>query len=124
MNRREMEAGIHRDLADRLTYGGYLRLDRILNAQFPLSDPAHHDEMLFIVQHQVSELWFKLVLHELGAAIEHLRSLGVTSVELLPVQQGNHRNAGQQRGTREDELMIAGRVGAQPGLPQRDVLWR
>ena len=74
MKRREMEAGIHRDLADRLTYGGYLRLDRVLNAQFPLSDPAHHDEMLFIVQHQVSELWFKLVLHELGAAIAHLRA--------------------------------------------------
>jgi tryptophan 2,3-dioxygenase len=74
MKRRELEDGIHRDLADRLTYSGYLRLDRVLDAQFPLSKPAHHDEMLFIVQHQVAELWFKLVLHELGAAIANLRA--------------------------------------------------
>ncbi len=74
MKRREMEDGIHRDLTDRLTYSGYLRLDRVLDAQFPLSQPAHHDEMLFIVQHQVSELWFKLVLHELEAAIANLRA--------------------------------------------------
>ncbi|MEO0421423.1 MAG: tryptophan 2,3-dioxygenase family protein [Pseudomonadota bacterium] len=68
----ELEAGIERDLRDRLTYTGYLRLDLLLNAQLPLSDPQHHDEMLFIVQHQVSELWMKLILHELDAAIAHV----------------------------------------------------
>jgi tryptophan 2,3-dioxygenase len=73
MNKRELEAGIHRDLADRLTYAGYLRLDALLGAQQPLSDPPHHDEMLFIIQHQTSELWMKLIIHELGAAREHLR---------------------------------------------------
>jgi tryptophan 2,3-dioxygenase len=72
-NQRPLEAGIHVDLAGRLTYGGYLRLDKLLDAQQPLSDPPHHDEMLFIVQHQVSELWLKLLIHELGAAIGHLR---------------------------------------------------
>jgi tryptophan 2,3-dioxygenase len=74
MRRREMEAGIHRDLRDRLSYAGYLALDRILDAQHPLSDPPHHDEMLFIVQHQVTELWMKLVIHELDAAIAAIRA--------------------------------------------------
>jgi tryptophan 2,3-dioxygenase len=74
MPRREMEEGIHLDLRDRMTYAGYLGLDRILNAQQPLSVPPHHDEMLFIVQHQVTELWMKLVLHELEAAMASIRA--------------------------------------------------
>ena len=73
-NRRELEAEIETDLKDRLTYSGYLGLDRLLSAQQPLSDPPHHDEMLFIIQHQTSELWMKLLLHEIGAALEHVRS--------------------------------------------------
>ena len=55
------------DFSQSMSYGDYLQLDAILNAQKPLS-PAH-DEMLFIVQHQTSELWMKLMLHELRAAI-------------------------------------------------------
>ena len=55
------------DFSKDMSYGDYLHLDEILNAQHPLS-PAH-DEMLFIVQHQTSELWMKLMLHELRAAI-------------------------------------------------------
>ena len=54
-----------------LTYSGYLRLPEILNAQTPLSDA--HDEMLFIVIHQTSELWIKLCLHEFRAARQALR---------------------------------------------------
>jgi tryptophan 2,3-dioxygenase len=50
-----------------LTYGAYLHLDQLLGAQHPVSRPVHHDELLFIVQHQTSELWLKLVLHELRA---------------------------------------------------------
>jgi len=73
-NQRPLEQGITTDLGERLSYGGYLQLDTLLSAQRPLSDPAHHDEMLFIVQHQVSELWMKLVIHELRAAIAHLRN--------------------------------------------------
>jgi tryptophan 2,3-dioxygenase len=73
-----LEPGIVTDLSDRLTYGGYLRLDRLLSAQQPLSGgedtPPRHDEMLFIVQHQVSELWMKLMIHELRAAIAHVRA--------------------------------------------------
>lgn len=53
-------------------YGGYLQLGRLLGAQQPRS--AHHDEMLFIVQHQVAELWMKLMIHELTAAIGHVRA--------------------------------------------------
>ena len=73
-NERPLEAGIHTDLEGRLTYGGYLRLDQLLSAQQPLSQPPHHDEMLFIVQHQTSELWLKLLIHELSAATDHLRN--------------------------------------------------
>ncbi|NKI34372.1 tryptophan 2,3-dioxygenase [Wenzhouxiangella sp. XN79A] len=73
-NRRELEEGIHTDLADRLDYQGYLALDRVLDAQVPLSDPPHHDELLFIIQHQTAELWFKLIIHELKAAIRHLEA--------------------------------------------------
>ncbi|MEO5565479.1 MAG: tryptophan 2,3-dioxygenase family protein [Luteimonas sp.] len=72
-NERPLEAGIHTDLSGRMSYGGYLRLDRLLSAQEPLSQPPHHDELLFIIQHQVSELWLKLLVHELGAAVVHLQ---------------------------------------------------
>ena len=60
------------DLAAETSYGGYLGLDRLLAAQQPRS--SHHDEMLFIIQHQTSELWMKLMIHELAAAIGHVRS--------------------------------------------------
>ena len=72
-NQRALEAGIHTDLAGRMSYAGYLHLERLLSAQQPLSQPAHHDEMLFIVQHQVAELWMKLMIHELRSALEHLQ---------------------------------------------------
>lgn len=62
------EASIHTDFKNNMTYGEYLNLDKILAGQNRLSD--HHDEMLFIVIHQVSELWMKLILHELRGAIE------------------------------------------------------
>jgi tryptophan 2,3-dioxygenase len=68
-NRRELETGIETNLRDRQNYGGYLQLDTLLSAQKPISNPPYHDEMLFIVQHHVSELWMKLVIHELQAAI-------------------------------------------------------
>ncbi|WP_440225565.1 tryptophan 2,3-dioxygenase [Dokdonella sp. MW10] len=71
-NRRDIEQGVEIDLRDRLTYSGYLQLDTLLSAQKPLSDPPHHDEMLFITQHHVSELWMKLVIHELRAALANL----------------------------------------------------
>ena len=72
-NKRRLEAGITTDLSNRLTYEGYLGLERLLDAQHPLSDPEHPDELLFIVQHQTSELWFKLIIHEIEAAIGWLR---------------------------------------------------
>jgi tryptophan 2,3-dioxygenase len=60
------------DLAADTSYGGYLGLERLLSAQRPRS--SHHDEMLFIIQHQTSELWMKLLIHELSAAIEHVKA--------------------------------------------------
>ena len=64
-NERDLEAGVHTDLKDSMTYGSYLDLDRLLGAQRPVSSPEHHDELLFIIQHQTTELWFRLVIHEL-----------------------------------------------------------
>jgi tryptophan 2,3-dioxygenase len=82
-NLREVEAGVTRDLRDRQTYAGYLHLDRLLSAQVPLSDPEHHDELLFIVQHQTSELWMRLIIHELDAV---LTALSID--DLGPAQKG------------------------------------
>jgi tryptophan 2,3-dioxygenase len=70
-NYRELEESIHTDLKDRMSYDNYLHLAEVLNAQHRLSD--QHDEMLFIVIHQASELWLKLAGHELEAAIRNLR---------------------------------------------------
>jgi len=70
-NFRELEAGIHTDLKDRMSYGKYLHLPEVLNAQHLLSD--QHDEMLFIVIHQASELWLKLAGHEVEAAIQNVK---------------------------------------------------
>ena len=67
---------------DRLSYSKYLQVDDLVSLQRPLSSPAHHDEMLFIIIHQVYELWFKQILHELGAVMGDL-----ASDELLPVSK-------------------------------------
>jgi tryptophan 2,3-dioxygenase len=68
---------------ERISYGSYLRVDDLTALQKPLSSPEHHDEMLFIIIHQVYELWFKQLLHEMTAV---MRSLDAD--ELLPV--GKH----------------------------------
>ncbi len=61
------EEGAQLDFSKDMSYGDYLKLDQILSAQQPLS--PEHNEMLFIVQHQTSELWMKLMLHEMQAAV-------------------------------------------------------
>lgn len=66
------EDGARMSFADAMSYGDYLDLDRILSAQHPQSDA--HDELLFIIQHQTSELWMKLALHELAAARRALQA--------------------------------------------------
>ncbi|MEC5424191.1 tryptophan 2,3-dioxygenase [Virgibacillus sp. C22-A2] len=65
------EKGIHTDFTEKMTYGEYLQLDTLLSSQKRLSD--HHDEMLFIVIHQVSELWLKLIIHETQAAVRAIQ---------------------------------------------------
>ena len=72
-NQRDIEPGIQTDLDGQMTYAGYLQLDTLLSAQRPLRQPPCHDEMLFIVQHHVAELWMKLLIHELRAAVAHLQ---------------------------------------------------
>ena len=82
-NLRQVEEGVTRDLRGRLTYAGYLDLERLLAAQHPLSVPEHHDELLFIVQHQTSELWMKLIIHELDGVLRFL-----AAGDLGPAQKG------------------------------------
>lgn len=60
-----------------LTYPTYLELDTLLSLQRPRSTPVHPDELLFIVVHQASELWFKVILHELGALIDAMTARDV-----------------------------------------------
>ncbi|MCL1038469.1 tryptophan 2,3-dioxygenase [Shewanella submarina] len=70
-NSREMEDSIHTDFKDDMSYGDYLCLDQILSAQHPLSEV--HDEMLFIIIHQTSELWLKLAGNELETMITNIQ---------------------------------------------------
>ena len=82
---------VHWDLTAHLSYAQYLKLDKLLDAQHPLS--YHHDEMLFIVIHQVSELWMKLCLHELNSTIDCVRrdDLGPTFKMLARVSTIQHQ---------------------------------
>jgi len=73
MAQRKLEKSIYTKLSPDDDYGAYLGLEKLLSAQVPLSDPPHPDELLFIVQHQVAELWMKLVLHEIHRAIGFFR---------------------------------------------------
>ena len=82
-NRRHVEEGVTRDLRGRRTYASYLDLERLLGAQHPLSDPEHHDELLFIIQHQTSELWMRLIIHELDEVLARL-----AADDLGPAQKG------------------------------------
>lgn len=72
-NTRPLDEGIVKDFSSRMSYGSYLQLPLLLSAQQPVSQPEHHDELLFIIQHQTTELWLKLVLHELRSAATWLR---------------------------------------------------
>ena len=71
---RPIEEGVQRDFSAAMSYGDYLGLDQLLSAQHPRSVPPQHDELLFIIQHQTSELWLKLMLHELRSARSLLAS--------------------------------------------------
>ncbi len=73
MAKRKLEKTIHTKLSRDDDYTAYLQLDTLLDAQKPLSVPPHHDEMLFIIQHQVAELWMKLLLHEIARAMYWIR---------------------------------------------------
>ncbi|MGX6606831.1 tryptophan 2,3-dioxygenase [Micromonosporaceae bacterium Da 78-11] len=99
---RPIEAGIVRDFKVNLSYGRYLHLDEILNAQHPVSVPEHHDELLFILQHQTSELWLKLVLHELRAVRRQL-----AKDELRPALKGLARVKHIQRTLTEQWSVLA-----------------
>ena len=70
MEENRLEEGMVTDFEKEMSYGDYLQLDQVLSSQRLLS--GHHDEMLFIVIHQTSELWMKLILHELTAATEYI----------------------------------------------------
>ncbi|GLY94349.1 tryptophan 2,3-dioxygenase [Actinoplanes sp. NBRC 103695] len=102
MDQRPLEDGIVRDFKVNLSYGRYLHLDEILSAQHPVSTPAHHDELLFILQHQTSELWLKLVLHELRTVLRQL-----ASDDLRPALKGLARVKHIQRQLTEQWSVLA-----------------
>ena len=99
---RPLEPGVHTGAAVELSYGQYLHLDAVLGAQHPLSRPVHHDELLFIVQHQTSELWLKLVLHELV----HVREC-LARDDLRPALKGLARVKHVQRTLTEQWSVLA-----------------
>jgi tryptophan 2,3-dioxygenase len=102
---RPIEEGVVRDFSDakqNLSYGAYLHLDELLSAQHPVSRPEHHDELLFIVQHQTSELWLKLMLHELRAVCDHL-----AADDLRPALKGLARVKHIQRQLTEQWSVLA-----------------
>jgi tryptophan 2,3-dioxygenase len=106
-NLRPLEEGVVREFGGtgervNLSYGAYLHLDQLLSAQHPVSRPVHHDELLFIVQHQTSELWLKLVLHELRAVRDRLRA-----DELRPALKGLARVKHIQRQLTEQWSVLA-----------------
>jgi len=75
---RRVEEGVRTDFRSRMDYGAYLDLDKLLDSQHPVSTPVHPDELLFIIQHQTTELWFKLVLHELESVRTYLQAHDVS----------------------------------------------
>src|SRR4051794_12665831 len=99
---RPLEDGIVSDFKVNLSYGRYLHLDEILAAQHPVSVPEHHDELLFILQHQTSELWLKLILHELRAVQRQL-----AADELRPALKGFARVKNIQRCLTEQWSVLA-----------------
>src|SRR3546814_11380386 len=86
-----------------VTYSSYLDLDRILAAQHPASDA--HDEMLFIIVHQASELWLKLCLHELAEAREHIAADDLRPAFKMLARvaraQGDRKSGGEGKGGSE-----------------------
>ncbi|MCQ9162850.1 MULTISPECIES: tryptophan 2,3-dioxygenase [unclassified Arthrobacter] len=99
-NTRKIEAGIETDFSDKMSYGSYLALDTLLSAQQPVS--SHHDEMLFIIQHQTSELWLKLMLHELRAV-----RIQLAADNLRPAMKGVARIKHIQRSLTEQWSILA-----------------
>jgi tryptophan 2,3-dioxygenase len=90
------------DFKINLSYGEYLHLNELLGAQHPVSVPEHHDELLFILQHQTSELWLKLVLHELRAVRRQ-----IAGDDLRPALKGLARVKHIQRTLTEQWSVLA-----------------
>ncbi len=84
-----LEPSIQLDFRQDMSYGDYLNLTQLLSAQHPRSQPAAYDELLFIIQHQTSELWLKLALHELRGARSAIAAdeLGVGLKRLARIKQ-------------------------------------
>ncbi|WP_250007388.1 tryptophan 2,3-dioxygenase family protein [Actinoplanes sp. M2I2] len=99
---RPIEDSVVRDFKVNLSYGRYLHLDELLGAQHPVSVPEHHDELLFILQHQTSELWLKLVLHELREVTRR-----IAQDDLRPALKGLARVKHIQRTLTEQWSVLA-----------------
>jgi tryptophan 2,3-dioxygenase len=87
-SRKRSSTPVRKSAGEEVTYSSYLALDELLNLQRPRSQPEHPDELLFIIVHQASELWFKLILHELEGLIDLLEA-GDTLGALTSVKRVN-----------------------------------
>ena len=88
-----------------LNYGSYLKVDELLELQRPRSQPEHPDELLFIIVHQASELWFKVIIHELSHLVTHLQATAT-----LPALHTMRRVNALMR-------IVSGQLGALDTLP-------
>ncbi len=75
-----MDHGLIEPRTDQLSYSSYLKINELTSLQIQMTNPAEHDELLFIVIHQVYELWFKQILHEVDASIRHIREDEILSL--------------------------------------------
>ena len=115
-NTRMIEETVVTDFSDRMSYGGYLDLPTLLSAQRPISDPVHHDELLFIIQHQTTELWLKLVLHELEAACAQIRA------DDLAVRADSYRPGDRSVEVSEDPGATNADITLEPGRILRGIV--
>jgi tryptophan 2,3-dioxygenase len=117
MSPRELEPAVHVALQKGEAYADYLNLDKLLGAQVPRT--KEHDEMLFIVQHQTSELWMKLMLHELDLALDCVKRETMTPFEYLKFRDALGKSSGFQSFQYRAIEFMFGNKDAQTLLPHR-----
>ena len=98
-------------MSDEINYGSYLALDELLSLQRPRSTPEHPDELLFIIVHQASELWFKAILHDIDGLVASLRNHDAGQSLWLEVCHGRREGPTSHSGERLPRCCCARLLG-------------